>query len=73
MRVSQFWEFMDHEFGASYARSLATRHHLHVLGDRTIGQALEDGVPPRRVWTAVCEDLDVPPERRLGPDVAPRS
>ena len=57
---------MADEFGASYARSLASSHALHALGDRTADEALEAGVRPRTVWLALCDDLDVPPERRLG-------
>lgn len=72
VRVSQFWMLMDHEFGSAYARSLAARHHLHALGDFTVQEALDAGLDPRRVWTALCDDLDVPAERRLGPDRKPR-
>lgn len=59
---------MDDEFTAAYSRVLAQSHVLHALGDRTASQALEDGVPPRRVWLALCDDMDVPAERRLGRD-----
>lgn len=71
MRVSQFWELMEHEFGSAYARSLAARHHLHAVGDRTVLEALDGGVEPRRIWLALCDDLDIPAERRLGPDTRP--
>lgn len=57
---------MRDEFGSRYADSLARDHVLGALGDRTVLQAIEDGVPPRTVWEAVCEDLDVPESRRLG-------
>lgn len=60
---------MADEFGDGYARTLAAGHHLHALGDRTAVAALDDGVRPREVWHALCEDLDVPPERRLGRDL----
>ena len=60
---------MDDEFGSSYARSLAASHALHTLSDQSAVQALESGVRPRTVWLALCDDMDVPPERRLGRDI----
>ncbi|MEW1955908.1 DUF3046 domain-containing protein [Terrabacter sp. NPDC080008] len=68
MRISHFWTLMDDEFGAAYAGSLARDHVLGALGNRTVVQALADGEPPREVWEAICVDMDVPPERRLGRD-----
>ncbi|WP_106295964.1 DUF3046 domain-containing protein [Knoellia remsis] len=72
MRISHFWELMDDEFGESYARTLARGHVLGVLGGRTVQQALDEGVHPRIVWLALCDDMDVPQERRLGVDRPPR-
>ena len=68
VRISHFWTLMDDEFGAGYAGSLARDHVLGALGNRTVVQALADGEPPRAVWEAICVDMDVPPERRLGRD-----
>ncbi len=59
---------MDDEFSSGYSRVLARSHALHALGDRTATEALDAGVPPRRVWEALCDDMQVPPERRLGRD-----
>jgi hypothetical protein len=57
---------MDEEFGPAYARSLARDHVLGALGNRTPLEALETGIKPREAWLALCADMDVPPERRLG-------
>ena len=57
---------MDDEFGAAYAGTVARRHSIRTLGSRTAEEALDDGVPPRTVWLALCEDMDVPEERRFG-------
>lgn len=62
---------MQDEFGFLLARSLAADHVLAVLGDLTPAQALEAGTSPREVWLALCEDLDVPVERRLGAPARP--
>jgi hypothetical protein len=69
MRLSDFWRLMDDEFGASYARSLAREHVLGALGNRTPVQALESGTEPREAWLALCADMDVPVERRLGKEL----
>ncbi|WP_417220740.1 DUF3046 domain-containing protein [Arthrobacter sp.] len=72
MRLSDFWRLMDDEFGAGYSRVLASELVLSDLGDRSAQQALSAGIEPRRIWLAVCEKQDVPHERRLGRDIAPR-
>jgi hypothetical protein len=64
--MSEFWDLVDTEFGRSSSRTLVRDHVLTELGNRTAEQALSDGVPPRDVWVALCDDLDVPPERRFG-------
>lgn len=60
---------MEGEFGEAYAHSLARAHVLGELDGRTADEALGDGVPPRAVWFAICDDMDVPESRRLGEDV----
>ncbi len=69
MRLSEFWELVNEEFGPAYAASLARDHTLSSLGSRTATEALAAGVAPRAVWVALCDDMDVPSERRLGPDL----
>ena len=69
MRMSDFWHLMDDEFGASYARSLARDHVLGALDNRTALEAIESGVKPREAWLALCIDMDVPAERRLGKEL----
>ncbi|MEE1621969.1 DUF3046 domain-containing protein [Zafaria sp. Z1313] len=72
MRNSDFWRLMDDEFGAGYSRLLAESLVLSSLGGRTPMEALAAGTAPKNVWRAVCEKQDVPEERRLGRDVAPK-
>lgn len=72
VRLSQFWTLMNDEFGEAYASSLARRHVLHALDDRTVEEALEAGEPPRTVWLALCDDMQVPESRRLGVDRKPQ-
>ena len=68
VRISHFWDLMSDEFGSGYARSVGRDVHLSAVGGRTAVEALDAGVPARDVWRAVCDAMDVPPQRRLGID-----
>ncbi|WP_462417240.1 DUF3046 domain-containing protein [Kytococcus sp. Marseille-QA3725] len=69
MRISQLNELMADEFGVAMAGHIRGNHVLSsVPGDRTVDGALADGVSPREIWRAVCDDFDVPEERRWGRD-----
>ncbi len=68
MRMSEFWQLMGDEFGPAYSRTLAADHVVAGLGHRTAEQALTDGEEPRAVWTALCDEFDVPVGRRWGVD-----
>lgn len=72
MRLSEFWDLMEQEFGSGYAAVVARTQSLGSLGGQTIDQALSAEVPVRRVWEAVCADMAVPPEHYHLPDVSPR-
>ncbi|KAA0112148.1 DUF3046 domain-containing protein [Mycolicibacterium sp. P1-5] len=60
MRLTEFHELIDGQFGRVRGRSLLVDHVLTQLGGRTATQAIEDGVDPRDVWRALCADFDVP-------------
>jgi hypothetical protein len=64
VRLTQFRELMNDEFGPVRATALARDHVFADLGGRTVDEALEAGIEPRKVWLAVCEGYDVPPARR---------
>ncbi len=55
---------MDARFGARYAGSVAADLAISSLGSRTINESLAAGVPPKRVWEAVCEAVEVPVAER---------
>ena len=65
VRRSEFWVVAEDVLGAARARSLVADLVLSDLGDRTAQRALEDGVEPGGVWTALCDALDVPAGRRF--------
>lgn len=68
MRHSEFWSVIDAVFGRAYSRSLARDLALDALDSRTCVQALDDGVEPRDVWHALCQQMDVPVHARDGGD-----
>ena len=53
MRLTDFWARLDQVFGRTYARSMATDHSFAELGDRTIDQAVADGIDTTTIWRAV--------------------
>lgn len=64
MRLQEFWSRLDEQFGAMRAQSVTRDHVFSTLGGRTALDAIEAGVPVRRVWLAICEAYDVPPKDR---------
>jgi hypothetical protein len=64
VRLTQFRELMNDEFGPVRAAAVSRDHVLADLGVRTVEQALEAGIDPRKVWLAVCDAYDVPLKRR---------
>jgi hypothetical protein len=66
VRLTEFWQRMDEQFGAGYARSVAKDYVLAGLGGRTVAQALADGDDVKAIWRAVCGAFNVPERLRLG-------
>jgi hypothetical protein len=64
VRVTQFWERMNEQFGPAYADAVARDQVIGRLGGLSPLAALEAGVPAKEVWLAVCEHFDVPSGRR---------
>ncbi|GAA2989190.1 hypothetical protein JOD63_001701 [Microbacterium terrae] len=65
MRRSEFLRAVEDEFGAR-GPSLVFDLVLPAVGGRTAERALSDGVPPREIWLALCDETDVPAQRRFG-------
>jgi Protein of unknown function (DUF3046) len=60
MRLTEFNDLVEEQFGSVRGASLLVDHVLTELDARTPAQAIEDGVDPREVWRALCADFDVP-------------
>jgi hypothetical protein len=63
VRLTDFWQRMTVVFGP-LAGSVADYHVFSELGNRTVRQALEAGMPTKDVWRGVCEGLEVPANQR---------
>ncbi len=64
MRLQEFWSRLEGQFGSMRAQSVARDHVFAALGGRTAVQAIDAGLPVRKVWLAICEAYDVPPKER---------
>jgi hypothetical protein len=64
VRLTEFWERMNQQFGEGYADSVAKDYVLAELGGRTIEQALAEGEQAKKVWKAVVDTFDVPQRLR---------
>lgn len=60
MRLTEFHELVEGQFGPIRGQSLLVDHVLSDLGGRTPAEAIEAGLEPRSVWRALCADFDVP-------------
>ncbi|QGK69442.1 DUF3046 domain-containing protein [Allosaccharopolyspora coralli] len=64
MRHTVFRDRMATEFGRLRAEMLAQDHVMSALGGRTVDEALEAGIDPKQVWRTLCEEFEVPSDRR---------
>ena len=55
---------MEKALGPTYYRVWASQFVMADLDGRTAQEALEAGVPPKRVWAAVWRALDLPVTRQ---------
>ncbi len=64
MRLQEFWTRLDGHFGSMRAQSVARDHVFAALGGRSAIDAIDAGVPVRKVWLAICEEFEVPARER---------
>ena len=50
---------METQFGAGYARSVASDFRLPSLG-RTVDEAIAAGADTKDIWRAVCDAFELP-------------
>ena len=64
MRLQEFWSRLESQFGAMRGQTVARDHVFSSLGGRTALDAIEAGLPVRKVWLAICEEYEVPAKDR---------
>jgi len=64
VRLQEFWSRLTDHFGSMRAETVARDHVFSTLGGRSAVDAIDAGVPVRRVWLAICEEFEVPPKLR---------
>ncbi|WP_375431958.1 DUF3046 domain-containing protein [uncultured Friedmanniella sp.] len=64
MKETELWLRLQQHLGAGYYRVWAAEYNLADLQDRTVAQAVADGVPAKTVWRAVWAALELPPRER---------
>jgi hypothetical protein len=64
VRLQEFWSRLDRHFGPMRAQSVARDHVFATLGGRSAVDAIEVGLPVRKVWLAICEEYEVPAKER---------
>jgi hypothetical protein len=64
VRITEFWQRMNEQFGEVYAQSVAKDYVLAGLADRTVQQALADGEDVKVIWRAICAAFPVPARLR---------
>jgi hypothetical protein len=60
VRLTEFNELVEAQFGPVRGASLLVDYVLTRLGGRTAVLAIDEGIDPRDVWRALCADFDVP-------------
>ncbi len=64
MRLTEFWDLMNAQFGDVYAQSVAKDFVFDKLGGRTVERALADGADAKAIWRAVYDTFKVPENMR---------
>lgn len=64
MRETDLWARLNRHLGSAYAQVWVDQTSLAGLGNRTVRDALQVGMPCKRIWRVVWEALELPPSER---------
>lgn len=64
MRETDLWARLERHLGSSYARVWSQQTTVPELGSRTVVEALNAGIPAKRIWLAVWATLELPASER---------
>jgi hypothetical protein len=60
VREVELWQRLEDVLGAGYVQVWAESTVMASLGSRTVKQAIAAGIPSKRIWRAVWEQLELP-------------
>ena len=64
MKETELWQRLEAVLGTGYYRVWTTEFSMAELTNRTVAEALADGVPSKVIWRAVWAALELPPRER---------
>jgi hypothetical protein len=64
VKETELWQRLESALGTGYYRVWAAEFNMAELTNRTVVQALADGVPSKVIWRAVWAALELPPRDR---------
>jgi hypothetical protein len=64
VKETELWQRLEAVLGTGYYRVWASEFNMAELTNRTVVQALADGVPSKVIWRAVWAALELPPRER---------
>ncbi|MDR2930758.1 MAG: DUF3046 domain-containing protein [Propionibacteriaceae bacterium] len=59
MREAELWARMEEVLGSSYAHAWADLVVMAELGGRSVSEAIEAGLPFKKIWRAVWAQLEL--------------
>jgi hypothetical protein len=64
VKETELWRRLEAALGSGYYRVWAAEFNLAELGNRTVRQALADGMQSKTIWRAVWAALELPARDR---------
>ena len=64
MKETELWQRLEATLGSRYYRVWASEFSLADLDQRTVVEALADGISSKIIWRAVWAALELPPRER---------
>jgi hypothetical protein len=64
VKETELWQRLEQQLGSGYYRVWASEYSLSDLQNRTVADAVADGVPVKTIWRAVWAALELPARER---------
>ena len=64
MKETDLWQRLQEQLGAGYYRVWAAEYSIAELQNRTVVEAVADGVPAKTIWRAVWAALELTARER---------